>query len=110
MTDHEIERGIWADYFNHLSNANQGRQVLIEIIGEELGDQIEEDWSLFEGLSFDFHSDTLFVRTPILEHSIACPQNIVVREDGLIRAIGIRDADGHLQIIHFRNAVLIEGH
>ncbi|MGZ3745080.1 MAG: DUF5335 family protein [Pseudobdellovibrionaceae bacterium] len=105
-----IKKEDWVPYFNLLSKLARGRHIRLELIGSEIGDQIEEDWTLFEGLYFDMSDEILYVRTPLVEHSILYPQNIMIQEDGLLRALGIRDADGQLQIIHFRDPILLEGH
>lgn len=104
-----IKKGDWSTYFDFLSRVTRGRQILLEQIGEEIGDQIEENWTFFEGFYFDYDANTLYVCTPFTEHPIYGPESVMIQEQGLIRSIGIRDSEGRLQIIHFRDPALI-GH
>jgi len=103
-----IERKNWTRFFDRLSKLTIGRQILLELISEEVGDQIEEDWKAAQGFYFDHAGDALYVRTAEAEHIIFRPMDIMLMEDGLVRALGIRDAEGKLEIIHFRDPIFIE--
>lgn len=106
---HVIQREDWESYFDLVSQATRGCYVMLEVVGETVGDQIEQNWCLFDELFFDLHSDALIVRTSFNEHAIRAPQGVMIREDGSVRTIGVKDGDGSLRIVHFRDPVLIEG-
>lgn len=108
MQYQSIKREVWNTYLDMVTKTGEGRQMQIEQIGLEIGDQILEDWIPFQGLSFDQNSDTIFVHTDVLEHSIHSPQEIISQENGTVRSITVRQEDGMLQIIHFRDLLQIE--
>lgn len=99
----------WQAYFDLLSKMAQGRHMRLEVIGRSLGDQIEKEWNLFEGLSYDRQKDILYLHTRDLEHSIAKPRDVIAQEEGLVRSLSIRDSDGLIQIVHFRDPFLLKG-
>lgn len=98
----------WESYFNSLSKAARGREMQIEMIGLDIGDQIAEDWTPFEGLSYDQKHDTVQVHTQALDHAIASPEEVVAEENGALKSISIKSAGGALQIIHFRDPIVLD--
>lgn len=108
MFPRELNRNEWTAFFQMMAKATQGRQMLLELVGEDIGDQIEEDWQLFADSYFDEDTDTLYLRTAYVEHQIPRPQAVEIQEDNLLRAIAVKDADGVLQIIHFRDSLKLE--
>lgn len=109
MQHQMISKDSWNGYFDLVSKMAQGRQILVELIGEDVGDQIEFDWDLFEGFTFDRDRDVLYVHMQSAEHPIESPRQIMAQEDGVTKTISIMKEDGLLQIIHFRDPKLIEG-
>lgn len=97
-------------FFDYLSRLNLGRQVLLESIGEEIGDQIEESWNLFQGFTYDYKTGELLVITPGGEHVIVQPKKVMILEEGSTRAVGTSDGRGYFRIIHFREPLMLEGH
>lgn len=104
-----IPRNKWSLFFNQISRLARGRQMQLELIGEDFGDQIEKDWDFFEGLSYDRPKDILWVHAPGLEHSIEEPREVVIGGRGLLSLIGIQDSQGHIQIVRFRAPALLSG-
>lgn len=104
-----VRKDLWEIFFDLVSKASQGQQVELEFASLEMGDQIIERWMWIDGIAYDRHKDSLSVVTDVLEHTVLSPREVVVWEEGMtIRSIGIKDADGNLQIIQFREPLLLE--
>lgn len=110
MVYEPINKSSWEPYFNLISKLAIGRWVQLEVIGEDVGDQIEKDWVQFDGVSYDPPRDTLFLHTRTLEHEIVEPREIISQRDGTTNAIIVKDRDGKVEIIHFRDPLLLEGY
>jgi hypothetical protein len=90
-------------YFDFISKRIEGNQVELEVAGLDIGDQIETEWTLVEGISYDPKLDTLHIHTQPNEYMVVKPQEVIAVEEGiLVRSVCVRDRDGHLRIIHFR--------
>lgn len=108
MQYEQIEKENWNSYFDLLSKMARGRQVLLERIGHVTGDQIIENWIFFNGATYDSAKETLYVHTRYLEHAILRPRDIIAQRDGNLKSISIRDSDGAIEIIHFRDPLLLQ--
>jgi hypothetical protein len=109
MGQQEIAKTQWKPFFDAISKATRASQIEIELAGLDIGDQIAEEWTQFEGFSYDPKDDVLFVHTPILDHAIRRPQAIVADIDGsLTRSISLKDADDRVQIIRFRSPSMLK--
>jgi hypothetical protein len=109
MHNQMISKANWNGFFASLSKRARGHQILLELIGTEIGDQIEDEWKLFEGLSYDRESDIIHLHTRFVEHAISAPRSIMAQEHGSLRSLCIQNEAGFLQIVHFRNPPLIKG-
>jgi hypothetical protein len=109
MMDRMLERSEWKVYFDFMSRFLAGKSVEMEVAGLDVGDQIEERWTLLDGLSYEPQSDVFVVHTALLDHMIFKPQQIYITEtDGSLSAVGIRDGQDRLQIIKLRRPVMLE--
>lgn len=109
MQNHLIKKSEWKNYFDQTSKHLLGHQVELEIVGLDIGDQIEEEWISLEGLSYDPRENILFVHTAETDHPILTPVEVIASEEGsLIRSIVVRDTEGNLQILKFRRPFQIE--
>lgn len=109
MKNRAIHRNERSTYFDMLSKMVQGQEVEIEVAGLDVGDQVESDWSLLNGVSYDPKSDIIFVATKDFEHQIIKPEEIIsAQDDRSINAVYIKDSDGHVQSIKFRQLLMIE--
>jgi len=103
-----IERNYWKNYFDFISKDMRAQQVELEVVGLDLGDQIEEEWVSFEGISYDTKKNILFVHTATIKHTILEPLEIVVEdEDSMLRSIAVKDRLSHLQLIKLRSPLQI---
>ncbi len=104
-----IEKDKLATFCNFVSKSLRVCDAELEISSLEIGDQIAEDWTRFEGISYDPYGDVLHIQTPALEHNIFHPEQIVVGEFGLVvRTIAVKDAEGQLLVMRFREPLLIQ--
>jgi hypothetical protein len=82
----------WKSFFDQLSKNLGSKEAEIEVIGQEIGDQLEAKKQLLVGLSYDPKDDE-FVIT--LEHIIQQPKEIAIDEDvdGL-KVVEVVEGDG----------------
>ncbi len=107
MTEHTITESERELYFSEISKSARGREVELEIMGLDMGDQIEKDWVEFQGLSYDPENKVLYLYTASLEHKILNPGDIIASEENnLLKYLYVKDSEGHSQIMKFRNSLL----
>lgn len=99
MTTRILKKSEWMEYFDRFSKRVPAEEVEIEVVGMDLGDQIETKWVVLNGLTYDPKDDILSFFTPHLEHAIAHPKTISVQEDleGL-HSVEVVDSEGRKQI------------
>ena len=109
MKNRSINKNERKIYFDLLQRLVQGQEVEIEVASLDVGDQIEKDWSLLQGITYDAKQDLIFVATEDFEHTIAKPEDIIsVQDDRSINAVYVKDSDGHVQSIKFRQLLMLE--
>lgn len=103
MRYHQIAKPRWKDFFDQISRELQGQALELEMVGLDIGDQIEEPWAPLNDVSYRPAVDTIFLRLRPFSYEIHQPREIVVEERELeIRSISVKDGKGHLQIMNFR--------
>ena len=70
MPTREIESADWAVFFHGFTNAHQGWFVTMEVLGDDIGAQVEAGNLLFQGASADLKHgrnriDLIVVKLPI---------------------------------------------
>ena len=96
-------------FFDKVTRAAKGKFVQIEVLGEEIGDQLEEEWTKLDGLSYDPNDDTIYVHTAPMDHAIHFPVEVVtIEEDLSIKYICVADKEGLIQIIHFQEPLRLQ--
>lgn len=109
MTNRMIEKNDWKYYFNLISRSLENQKVELEVSGLDIGDQIEAAWVPFDGISYDSKADCIFVHTPLLDHTIVHPTELLIAEVGdAIVAINIKDAANNTQMVHFHRPITLE--
>jgi hypothetical protein len=99
MITRKLEPTQWQEYFDRASRRLAGGRAEIEVLGEDLGDQIQADMDLL-GLSYDPHDRALTIAGEALDHRISDPQEIYVEEDvGELQSLEVIDQEGHEQLI-----------
>lgn len=108
MATHQLRRDHWQSYFDRLSRHLGGEQVQIETAGLELGNQINQEWVLLNGLTYDPKDDVFEVVTENIDHLIHHPKDIYIEEAGTaLQSVEVIDADGHHQILRLREPMAL---
>lgn len=108
MTNIPIDRSAWVEFFNDVSRNMQHHPVDVEVAGVDYGDQMEEQWALLDGLSFDEVEDVIFIHTETLDHAITSPLQVNVMSQGaVIECVSVRDKDGSVHLVHFHQNTLL---
>jgi len=111
MATREIERSNWNEEFNRLNREHLGWVINIEIIGEEIGAQVESQRVPFSGISADIKDNENRIEISVgtsaelhTTHSIADPARVYLKQSdsGEDEAIEIEATDNTKTIIRFR--------
>jgi len=103
-----IDRDNWQGFLDYLSHFVSGKQVEVEVASPQIGDQVIEEWARLDGISYDPKEDVLFIHTEEVDHPIYSPRELILAEDGAsIKSISIKDEQGFLDIIQFREPLLL---
>ncbi len=103
-----IPKELWKGFCETVGKYSQGNLIEIEVASLDVGDQIEETWIQFTGLSYDKSKELIHVNTLNDEHMISRPRSIVIDEDGPnIKSITIKDTNSQLHIILFRRPLML---
>jgi hypothetical protein len=97
-----------AHVFDRLSKTLQGKQAEIEVTSLSLGDQVETEWLLLHGITYDPNDDLVEVALERLDHMIRKPREIYL-EDWIrgLTTIEIVDADGTKQVVKLREPLML---
>lgn len=101
MATQQLQRSEWKHYFDTVSKILVGKHAEINIAGRQLGDQIQREWSLLNGLVYD-PKDDLFevIIEDEVDHLVFHPKEIWVDQAGvMLQSVDVVDADGNHQIV-----------
>ena len=108
MAVRKLEKSQWESYFDDFDKKYRegqvpAKEVQIEIVNEEIGDQVETWWQPLVGLSYDPKDDEFEVAAERHDHLIHKPVEIYVDEDvdGL-KTVEVVQEDGTKHIIKLR--------
>ncbi|WP_456382624.1 DUF5335 domain-containing protein [Persephonella sp.] len=108
MAVRKLEKSEWESYFNEFDKKYRegqipAKEVQIEIVNDEIGDQVETWWQPLIGLAYDPKDDEFEVAAERHDHLIHKPVEVYVDEDvdGL-KAVEVIQADGTKHIIKLR--------
>jgi hypothetical protein len=104
MSTRKIETGDLKHYFDNLSNVLPATLVEIEVVGLDVGDQLETSGLKLTGISYDPKDNNLLVNLDDkLEHCIRAPQQVYVDEDSAgLHSLEVVCGEGHRHIIKFK--------
>ena len=118
MATREIPRDEWVAFFDGFSRQYKGWLVTIEVLGSELGAQVEARELRLEGISADLKGgdeDTISImvgETPDdhVTHTITQPTSIRLEQtqEGANEALQIESGDRVTTLLRFRSAMLPE--
>lgn len=110
-----IEKPEWQTLFDGISKILDGKFVEIEVIGLDLGDQLEVEWLPVNGITYDPKDDALYIYIKgvdrDLDHMIPSPREVYIEfgSPGLSHVVVI-DPDDHKQIVRFRAPLELPPH
>lgn len=108
MATQPLQRDRWQSYFDRVSRHLGGEQVEIETAGLGLGNQINQEWILLNGLTYDPKDDVFEVVTDNIDHLIQHPKDIYIDEAGTaLRSVEVIDADGNRQVVRLREPIAL---
>ena len=114
----EIPREEWAEYLDGFSRQHEGWLVTVEVLGEEIGAQVEAEEMALAGVTADLKGGGEDVISIILgkgtaervTHNVTQPTHLRIEqaEDGADMALQIESGGGPTTLLRFRSAVLPE--
>lgn len=118
MKTKEIPREEWSTFFDSFSRQHEGWLVTLEVLGEDLGAQIEERELAFGGIVDEWdeiQGDKIAIMIGTnpddhITHSIDRPTEVSVEQtdEGAHVALQIKAADGVTALLRFRSPMLPE--
>jgi len=102
----------WHDFFDGMTKVMRGKRVEIEVVGLDLGDQIEASSLPLNGITYEPREDVLYVYTEPatgdLDHAIAKPREVFVEMGPAgVSQVVVVDVEGHKQFIRLRSPLAL---
>jgi len=102
----------WQGFFDSVTNALEGRRVEIEVVGLDLGDQIQAESLPLSGFTFDPKDDTFYVyfedTESSFEHAIPHPREISIHMAGSgFDQVVVVDDDGRRQFVRIGQSLTL---
>ena len=111
MALRKLSKTQWKGYFDRLSKASLGKRAEIEIAGLGIGDQIEADWLVLFGVTYDAKDDAIEIALDGVDHLINNPREVYVEEAPAgVAAIEIVDGGDLRQIVRLRDPLMLPAH
>lgn len=114
----EITKTEWPAFFDGFSRKHQGWLATIEILGPDIGAQVEARELAFEGItgeSNEARGNTIMIMAggkpdDHVTHTISRPTEVSLEQtdEGADAALAIKSADGVTALLTFRSPVLPE--
>lgn len=118
MKTKEIPKSEWPKFFDSFSRQHEGWLATLEILGPDIGAQIEERDLAFEGIVDEWDEvlgNQIVIMTGVnpedhITHSISRPTQVSLEQtnEGADAALAIKSADGVTALLRFRSALLPE--
>jgi Family of unknown function (DUF5335) len=118
MQTREITRTEWPSFFDSFSRKHQGWLATLEILGPDIGAQVEERELAFEGItdeSDEADGNTIMIMTggkadDHVTHTITRPTEVSLEQtdEGADAALAIKSEDGVTALLRFRSPMLPE--
>lgn len=109
MATRDITRESWKEFFDGFSRRHQGWRVDVEVLGSDIGAQLEAEDLPLEGISADHTNKDISIALlrdgKVTEHFVTKPERVRVEEEGGAEvAIEIESSSGPTTIVTFRAA------
>ena len=103
MTARSIQKAEWASFCAGVSKALQGSDAEIEVASLELGNQVENEWAPWIGISYDPKDDIIDIALEEHDHIVNRPIEMLADMDDVnISALQITDAEGARHLLRLR--------
>ncbi len=112
MATKKLNKTEWEKYFDAVSKNLKGVEGQLEVVSEELGDQVEVEWSFLEGLSYDPKDNVFEIQFAEGKHDhlIQNPTEIYVEEEaGTLKAVEVIKEDGTKFVLRLKPAPALPG-
>lgn len=112
MRTRQIPRDEWPMFFKRMSQRQEGWEVSLEVLGPDIGDQMEERHLFLAGLSAELsneagHPDKIEIMLGgkadrHLTHIVAAPVEVDLQQTdlGIDSVVQIKSADGITSLLH----------
>jgi hypothetical protein len=114
----EIPREEWAEFLDSFSRQHEGWLVTVEVLGEEIGAQVEAKGKPLEGITAELKGggdDSITITMGLapaehVTHNITAPTHVRIEqaENGADMALQIESAEGATTLVRLRSAMLPE--
>ncbi|HEY0323119.1 MAG TPA: DUF5335 family protein [Pyrinomonadaceae bacterium] len=114
----EIPREEWAEFLDSFSRQHEGWLVTVEVLGEEIGAQVEAEGKPLGGITAELKDNgedlisIIVGLTPAesVTHNITAPTHVRIQqaENGADMALQIESSDGATTLVRLRSAMLPE--
>jgi uncharacterized protein DUF5335 len=118
MKTKEIRKSEWPEFFDSFSRQHEGWLVTLEILGSDIGAQVEGRELAFEGIVDQWdevqgNQIVIMMGTrpdDHITHAISRPTQVSLEEteEGADAALAIKSADGVTALVRFRSPMLPE--
>lgn len=109
MATTKLDKAAWQKTFDQMSKSLLvGKQVDIEVLGRDIGAQVEQKWTQLLGISYDPKDDLIEILVEGLDHLIRKPREVWV-DHGAVGLVSMEviDADDVRQIIRLREPLVL---
>lgn len=112
MRTRQIPREMWPTFFRNLSQKQEGWEVSLEVLGPDIGDQVEERHMFLTGLTAELSDDAhrpdtivmMLGGTPArhLTHIVTEPTEVALQltDLGIDSVLQIKSVDGTTSLLH----------
>ena len=114
----ELPKESWSGYLEDVTKNLPASEVVVEVISEEIGDQVEANWLPFRFFEYDPRDDVFEVavggRGPeypvVLRHFVHHPVRLWVdEEEGILPSqILVEDREGTMTLVRIRQVPALE--
>src|SRR5689334_1858480 len=118
MQTREIPQDEWTEFFDSFSRKHEGWLVNVEVLGSDIGAQIEEQQLAFEGITGECdgtRGNTISIMIGAepddhITHKVSTPTCVSLEQtdEGADAALQIKSVDGTTTLLRFRNPMLPE--
>ena len=118
MKTREIPRDEWREFFDRFSRQHEGWIATLEILGSEIGAQVESRELVFEGIVDELDNaqgNEILIMVGAdpddhITHNISRPATVSLEQtdEGADVALAIKSGDGNTTLLRFRSVILPE--